>query len=915
MQIPFCRLIRRVLTVEFQIGRLKAILWLAAVFAAGINPAMSNPLSTGYAGLANPVVFVTQPPIPRELNSTVSNTFLSVVTLFGNHLPDTAHAARGGDLWLLQTNGALLNLTSAAGYGVSGVQDTNGIAVRDPKVYWDGSRLIFSMVVGAPQFSGDSEPYFWQLYELTNLSAVIANSNTPPVIVRVANQPTNYNNVSPCYASDGRIIFTSDRPLNDQSWLYPSRDEYKAAPSVTGTYSLDPVTGDLRMLEHLPSGVFNPFVDSFGRLLITRWDHLVQDSAATDDRLGRATNGAVTFLSEAANADMGPTNLLEIFPEPVDFDTNYAAQLGVNPNGFNLLLPWALDQHGGNEEVLNHVGRHELTQNILPSFTADPNLIHYNNPANRGAFGIESSNTNYLQNFIQLTEDPRTPGLYWGVDAQDISIFGGMHASGQIITLTGGMGLNPTNMNISYITAKNSSIGPSSFGAYRNPLPMSDGQLVAAFTATPTSLNFGFDTNIGTSSAPLSNYHFRLRTLASSGTTWTANQFLTGGLTNVAVYWDGTNRVVNAGPLWELQPVEVRAQPVPPTVVTPVAAIEQQVFADEGVDLPTFQADLAQRGLALVVSRNVTARDAADKQQPYNLQVHGGVQTLGTNTGKIYNITHLQFLQADYLRGYNFGTTNMQPGRRVLATPMHATTEFNYPSSQANPPIGGTEIMPDGSQATIVPAGRAVTWQLTGVTNESIVKERYWINFRAGEVRTCANCHGINDKDQAGRPAPTNAPLALRQFLQLWKTNGVSTYQLAVSAGSGSGSYGAGTIFSITANPPPSGQVFAQWTGPGVSNAFSATTLFTMPTTNAAVTAVYTTLTMPQITSFTMTNAGKFQLGVQGTALQSYLIQTSIDLINWTNVSTKIADSSGAFTWSASNNASVSARFFRVAFP
>src|SRR5881397_1584770 len=101
--------------------------------------------------LTNPIVFVTQPPIPRELNSTVSNTFLSVVTIFGNHLPDTAHAARGGDLWVVKTNGAVLNLTRAAGYGLDGVQHTNGIDVRDPQISWDGSRVLFSMVVGAPR--------------------------------------------------------------------------------------------------------------------------------------------------------------------------------------------------------------------------------------------------------------------------------------------------------------------------------------------------------------------------------------------------------------------------------------------------------------------------------------------------------------------------------------------------------------------------------------------------------------------------------------------------------------------------------------------------------------------------------------------------------------------------------------------
>src|SRR5215468_8805057 len=147
--------------------------------------------------LTNPIVFVTQPPIPRELNSSVSNTFLSVVTVFGNQQADTAHAARGGDLWLMTTNGALVNLTRRAGFGTNGVQAGVGIDVRDPAIHWSGMNLLFSMVVGAPTSAADTTTYYWQMYELTNLAAVIANTNTVPAIVLVPNQPTNCNNVTP----------------------------------------------------------------------------------------------------------------------------------------------------------------------------------------------------------------------------------------------------------------------------------------------------------------------------------------------------------------------------------------------------------------------------------------------------------------------------------------------------------------------------------------------------------------------------------------------------------------------------------------------------------------------------------------------------------------------------------------------
>ena len=864
--------------------------------------------------LANPIIFVTQPPIPRELNSSVSNTFLSVVTIFGNQQADTAHAARGGDLWLLTTNAGLVNLTRRAGFGTNGIQHGVGIDARDPQMHWSGKKVLFSMVAGAPTNSAATNNFFWQLYELTNLDAVIANTNTPPVIIKVPNQPTNCNNVTPCYATDGRIIFTSDRPYNNQPWLYPQLDEYKGAPSVTGIYSLDPLSGDLKMIEHQPSGVFNPFIDSFGRLIVTRWDHLIQDSNATGDRLARSTNGAFNFLSETANALTQFTNTLENFPEPDDFDTNYATQLDVNPNGFNLFLPWVLDQNGGNEEVLNHVGRHELQLNVVQSFTGDTNLVTFTNLAQRVASGVVSANTNSIFSFFQVTEDPRTNGLYWGVQAQDISIVGGLHSAGQIITMAGGMGLNPTGMVVNFITPTNGANGPTSLGLYRNPLPMSDGTLVSVFT---DSANGAWDANIGTATLPVSKMHFRLYTLTNSGALWKTNQLLTGsGITNTAIYWDGALLVTNSGPMWELQPVEVRARTIPVPVVTGVAPIEQQVFAEEGVDLPTFRSDLAARGVALVVSRNVTARDAADKQQPYNLRVPGGASSIA-NSGKVYDITHLQFLQADYLRGYTNGANGQpQPGRRVLAVPMHATTNINYASSKTNAPLGGTEIMNDGSQATFIPANRAVTWQLTGTNNnDSVVKERYWISFRPGEVRTCANCHGINAVDQLGRSAPTNAPLALRQLLRFWRTNSANAYSLTVSNGAGGGNFGAGTILALTANATPSGKVFAGWQGLGISNAAAPTSLFIMPTNNATVAAVFTNLPTPVFGNFQFSaGATNSTLSAQALANQSWILQRSTDLVTWLDLTTNNSDGLGQVSFTITN-ISTPQNFFRIRSP
>ncbi len=891
-------------------GRLGLLWGAAAVLAPWVN------FSAQGLTLTNPIVFVTQPPIARELNSSVSNTFLSIVTIFGNHLPDTAHAGRGGDLWLMITNQGLVNLTRKGGFGVSGVQDGIGIDVRDPAVHWSGKKVLFSMVVGAPTNATDTTPFFWQLYEVTNLDAVIANTNTTPAIVRVPNQPAGFNNVTPTYATDGHVIFMSDKPYRDQAFIYPQLDEYKGAPTISGTYSLDPATGDVKMLQHTPSGAFNPFIDSFGRLIMTRWDHLSQDPNALDDRLGKRTNGSLNFLFEAPGSPTQSTNIVEDFPEPRSNDTNALVALGVNGNEFNQFLPWALDQDGGNEEILNHVGRHELSPAMVKSFVTDTNLVTFTNLAQRAASGVVTANTNFFFSMFQITEDPRTNGLYWGVAAQDISIFGGAHAGGQILTFSGGAGVNPTNMIVSYITPTNGANGPNNFGLYRNPLPMSDGTLIAAFTPTPTSFNFGWDTNTGSASAPISQYHFRLYTLASSGSLYGTNQLITPGIAATSIYWDGPVAVTNSATQWELQPVEVRARPIPTPMKSAAAAIEQQVFVNENVDLATFQADLAARNLALVVSRNVTRRDAADKQQPYNLRVPGGVSAVA-NSGKVYDITHLQYMQADYLRGYTLGTTNIQPGRRILATPLHDTSSFNVPSSQSNAPAGGIELMSDGSQAAILPANRAVTWQLTGTNNnDSVVKERYWISFRPGEIRTCANCHGINAVDQVGNPPPSNPPLALQALLRFWRTNAANAYSLTVSNGSGGGNFGAGSIVILTANPAPSGQTFAQWLG-GVGSPGSPSTSFIMPSGNATITATYTNLPPPSITSWQITGAGNtnFALTAIAATNQFWILQSSTNLANWINVLTNPASAGGMWQAVIPIDPAQPRQFFRLTSP
>ena len=49
------------------------------------------------------------------------------------------------------------------------------------------------------------------------------------------------------------------------------------------------------------------------------------------------------------------------------------------------------------------------------------------------------------------------------------------------------------------------------------------------------------------------------------------------------------------------------------------------------------------------------------------------------------------------------------------------------------------------------------------------MRERVWVTLQAGEIRTCAGCHGENSRNQAGEATPTNQPQALRELMRHWK--------------------------------------------------------------------------------------------------------------------------------------------------
>ncbi|MBL7662122.1 hypothetical protein JNK13_05155 [bacterium] len=685
--------------------------------------------------LSQDIVFITQVPFYQGFGAGFGT--------FGNHKGGVYEAPRGGDLWIRYADGTYKNLTQTAGYGNSGFQGANSIAVRDPAVHWSGTKVIFSMVIGAPTHQYQVQDFYFQIYEVTGLG-----KNETPVITKVPNQPVDFNNVMPTYGTDDKILFMSDRPRNGARHLYPQRDEYESSDIVSGLWSLNPTTGELKILDHAPSGAFNPLVDSFGRVIYSRWDHLQQDQQA--DAGGY---GAFNYADESESASR-INSIQEFFPEPRSVVRQTDPTL--NLHTFNFFFPWQINEDGTEHETLNHVGRHELAGYFDRSFNDDPNLDEFYDSSTR-------FNQNPMDIFLHLSEDPLNPGTFLGTRCQEF----GTHASGQIASINGAPTVPAHQMSVTYLTHPDTAFAtdnPSSnhSGLYRDPIRLSNGNYLAAHTTETRQ-----DENAGSGNSPNSRYQYRIRYLAKPGAYYTSATALTSGISKTVDWWSPDVHLNYSGQLWELQPIELRSRTRPGMRQAALPAIEQTVIERDYGSVETLRTLLRENNLALIVSRDVLTRDSADKQQPFNLKIPGtDHQKLGAG-GKIYDVEYMQIFQGDQVRGYG-GVDSPQAGRRIIAKPLHDPAAQNVPHDG---PVGSVKLGVDGSMAALVPAQRALTWHLTDDAGKGVVRERVWLTFQPGEIRVCASCHGVNNLDQTGSAAPINEPMALSELVQYIKNN------------------------------------------------------------------------------------------------------------------------------------------------
>lgn len=692
-----------------------------SVFSAAISGAASG------AEIPYPILFVTQVP-----PSVMQN---SVTSISGNLLSTTEAAPRGGDLVIVYPDRTTKSLTRLAGYGLEGEHQKgpNAISVRDPHVHFSGTKALFSMVAGAPATPWDSTGFFWQIYEVTGLG-----QNETPVITKVANQAADYNNVQPAYLPDGRIVFSSDRPITGQPHLYPALDEDGLGPAGTGLWVINPAAPASQpvLLTHATSGASKPFVDSYGRVMFTRWDVLQRDKLVSNGT-------AQDFQSEAPGSAYG--QYAEVFPEAL---TDQGTAFG---HHFDLFMPWTINQDGTELNTLNHLGRHELCLNFPRS--GQGNGLQDFVSGDFGTPGLPPVVTR-AGSFFQLSEHPFSAGRYVATDVIMTSV-----SAGRVVSVLAPPGRNPDDVKVTLI---------STSGIARDVSWLSNGVLMGSwssgFASSPNSSYGALPVNLPPSIVSL---EFTVR-IGTENIRLENSNPLTGLTTRTVVQYINGAEVRRTGPLWQLQPVEVRPRTVPRATTQTLEDPEASVFIRNGVSPSGFKTWLTGQNKALLVARNVTTRDGGDRQQPFSLNVAGGVSSLVEGVSP-KTVERVQFFQGEYLRAYSpSGGGAPNAGRRVTARPMSAA------AFASNPPAGGAEgsvpVALDGSMAAIVPAGRATTWQLTDHDANPVVRERYWLNFTAGEVRACTSCHGANSVDQTGKPPATNAPEALNSLLAYWKT-------------------------------------------------------------------------------------------------------------------------------------------------
>ncbi len=135
------------------------------------------------------------------------------------------------------------------------------------------------------------------------------------------------------------------------------------------------------------------------------------------------------------------------------------------------------------------------------------------------------------------------------------------------------------------------------------------------------------------------------------------------------------------------------------------------------------------------------------------------------------------------------------------------------------------------------------------------------------------------------------------------------TYALTVVGGTGGGSYVAGSTVTITANTPPAGEVFQDWTGAAVGNLLASTTTIIMPAGPVTVTANFgAPIPTYSLTVVNGTGSGNFPANATVTITANFP-SSGQSFAGWSGASVASASSLTTTLVMPSNNVIVTANY------
>ena len=139
----------------------------------------------------------------------------------------------------------------------------------------------------------------------------------------------------------------------------------------------------------------------------------------------------------------------------------------------------------------------------------------------------------------------------------------------------------------------------------------------------------------------------------------------------------------------------------------------------------------------------------------------------------------------------------------------------------------------------------------------------------------------------------------------------VPYYTLTVANGTGGGSYLPGTVVNIGANPPPAGEVFADWTGYAVANPGASATSLTMPAEDVSVTATYSNAPVTSLFYLDVVNGNGSGSYVAGSMvyITANLPGTNQTFAGWTGYTVANAAAASTSMIMPSNSVTVTATF------